>query len=258
MTIGYATDRNISKRSNNLSQQPSYRALGVTNPVITMTATSATTQTGVKKFGTASMLISSNAGNLTNTSGAFNWWPSGTGPWTIQWWMYVPSDVASGTSRHICSNEETSGGLGLRLGTGYSSGGINALNIFARGQADLDYWSYTWPRDTWVFVSVCRNGTDVFMHVDGTSLGSPTGGTGAGTRNFVATSGLNKIQIGNAGDVGLNGIYVDDFQVFQSTALYTNATYTPPAEQAALQLGTTGLFNMNGANGGTAFPNVTS
>lgn len=257
MSIGYATARNISKRSNNLSQQVSYRAQGITNPTIGMTASSATTQTGVKKFGTASMLISSNSGYIQNTSGDYAWWPSGTGSWTIQWWMYVPSAVASGTSRHVCSNEETSGGLGIRLGTSYNNGGINALNIFARGQADLEYWNYTWTRDTWQFVSVCRNGTNVYFHVDGVRQTSG-GGTGAGTRNFVATSGLNKIQIGNSGDVGLNGIYLDDFQVFKSTALYTSADYTPPASEAGLITGTTALFNMNGSNNGTSFPNVTT
>jgi hypothetical protein len=258
MTIGYATARNISKRSNNVSQQPSYRALGLTNPTIGMTASNATTQTGQKKFGTASMLVSTNSGYIGNSSGNYTWWPSGTGPWTIQWWQYIPTAVSSGTSRHICSNEETSGGLGLRFGTSYNSGGLNNLNIFARGQLDMQYWGITWTRDVWQFVSVCRNGTNVYMHVDGVSLGAASGGSGAGTRNFVATSGFNKIQIGNAGDVGLNGIYIDDFQVFQSTALYTNSSYSVPTTEATLQIGTTACFNMNGINNGTSFPNVTS
>ena len=257
MTIGYATDRNISKRSNNLSQQASFRALGLTNPTIGMTATSATTSTAQAKFGTASMLLSSNSGKLTNTSGAFNWWPSGTGPWTIQWWQYIPTAVSSATSREICSNEMTSGGLGLRFGTSFNSGGLNAINIFARGQLDMQYWNYTWTRDTWQFVSVCRNGTNVYLHVDGVSQ-TVSGGSGAGTRNFVATSGLNLIQIGNAGGTGINGIYIDDFQVFQSTALYTSASYSVPTTQATLQVGTTACFNMNGSNGGTSFPNVTT
>jgi len=98
----------------------------------------------------------------------------------------------------------------------------------------------------------------VYVHVDGVSLGAASGGSGAGTRNFVATSGLNKIQIGNAGDVGANGIYFDDFQVFQSTALYTSASYSVPTAEAILETGTTGCFNMNGTNGGTSFPNKTS
>lgn len=231
----------------------------ITNPTIGMTAVStAVTSTAQFKYGNASMTMTNNSSYIQNTSGAYNWWPSGTGSWTIQWWQYIPSAVSSGTSRHICSNEESTGGLGLRFGTQYNTGGLNAINIFARGQADLEYWNSTWTRDTWQFVSVTRNGTNVYVHVDGVSLGAASGGSGAGTRNFVATTGLNKIQIGNSGDVGLNGIYIDDFQVFQSTAKYTSASYTPPASQAVLTTGTTALFNMNGTNGGTSFPNVTS
>ena len=206
MSIGYATARNISKRSNNLSQQTSYRAVGVTNPTIGMTASSATTQTGTKKFGTASMLMSSNSGYVQNSSGDYAWWPEGTGSWTIQWWQYIPSAVSGTTSRHVCSNNNTGGGLGLRLGTSYGSGTINALNIFARGQADMEYWNYTWTRDAWQFVSVCRSGTNLYFHVDGLYQGAASGGSGAGTRNFSATTGLNNIQIGNAQDVGMNEI----------------------------------------------------
>jgi hypothetical protein len=229
----------------------------VTNPTIGMTATSATTSTAQKKFGTASMIISSNSGYIQNTSGDYAWWPSGTGPWTIQWWQYIPTSVSGATSREFCSNEETSGGLALRYGTSFNTGGLNAINIFARGQADFNYWNYTWTRDVWQFVSVCRNGTSVFLHVDGVSQAAG-GGSGAGTRNFVATSGLNKIMIGNAGGTGSAGIYYDDFQVFGSTALYNAANYTAPTTEAILTTGTTALFNMNGTNGGTSFPNKTS
>lgn len=263
MSLGYATGRSLirtgqMRRWKDLISYSTAPVPPVTNPTIGMTATSATTSTAQKKFGTASMLISANGGNIQNTSGAFDWWPSGTGPWTIQWWQYIPTAVSGATSREICSNEMTNGGLGLRFGSSFGSGGLNNLNIFARGQLDMEYWGYTWTRDVWQFVSVCRSGTSVFLHVDGTYAGAATGGSGAGTRNFVATSGLNKIMIGNAGGTGLNGIYIDDFQVFQSTALYTTSNYTAPTAEAILTTGTTALFNMNGTNGGTSFPNKTS
>jgi hypothetical protein len=240
-------------------QSPAYIP-PITNPTIGMTAIStAQTNTSVKKFGTASYIATNGSSYLHNTSGDYSWWCSGTGPFTYQWWQYIPS--GANTSQHICSNEMTSsGGFGLRYGTGYNSGTINAINIFARGQADLDYWNITWTRDTWQFVSVCRNTSAgaVFVHVDGVSLGSASGGSGAYARNFEATSGLNKIQIGNADGDGVNGIYIDDFQVLGSTALYTSASYSVPTSQAVLQTGTTALFNMNGSSGGTSFPNVTT
>ena len=241
-------------------QSPKVAGPPITNPVIGMTAQStAQTTTSEKKFGTASYIASNGSSYILNTSGAYNWWPSGTGNFTIQWWQYVPN--GSNTSQHICSNEMTSsGGFGCRYGPQYGSGSINAINIFARGQADLDYWNITWTRNVWQFVSICRNTTagSMYVHVDGVSLGAASGGSGAYARNFEATSGLNLIQIGNAGGAGVNGIYLDDFQVLAATALYTSASYSVPTSQAILQTGTTALFNMNGSNGGTSFPNVTS
>jgi len=241
-------------------QSPRSAEPPVTNPTIGMTARgTAQTSTAQYKYGNASYVATNTSSYIENTSGSYSWWPSGTGNFTIQWWQYIPS--GTNNSQHICSNEmTTTGGLGLRYGRGYNSGTINAINIFARGQADLSYWNVTWTRDAWQFVSVCRNTTAgaIYVHVDGVSLGSPSGGTSAYSRNFEATSGLNKIQIGNSGDVGLNGIYLDDFQVFQTTAKYTSASYTPPTSQAILTTGTTALFNMNGSNGGTSFPNVTT
>jgi hypothetical protein len=241
-------------------QSPKVAGPPITNPVIGMTAIStAQTTTSEKKFGTASYIASNGSSYILNTSGAYNWWPSGTGDFTIQWWQYIPS--GSNTSQHICSNEMTSsGGFGCRYGPQYGSGSINAINIFARGQADLDYWNITWTRNVWQFVSICRNTTagSMYVHVDGVSLGAASGGSGAYARNFEATSGLNLIQIGNAGGAGVNGIYLDDFQVLAATALYTSASYSVPTSQAILQTGTTALFNMNGSNGGTSFPNVTS
>lgn len=231
----------------------------VTNPVIGFTKlNTVSTQTGIKKFGSASMLVGGTSGLdcIRNTSGSYDFWPSGTGDFTIQWWQYIPTAVTGGYME-FCSNEETSGGLSLRFGSNYGASNFDSINIFARGQADLNYYNYTWVRDTWQFVSVTRSGTNVYVHVDGVSI-AQSGGSGAGTRNFVATSGLNKVEIGRAGDTGLRGVYIDDFQVFQSTAKYTNASYAVPTAQAILTTGTTLLLNMNGANNGISFPNAVS
>jgi len=231
----------------------------ITNPTIGMTARgSATTSTAQVKFGTASMLAGGTGGGsyIENTSGDYAWWPSGTGDFTVQWWQYIPSSVTGGYME-FASNEMTSGGFGFRLGQFYGDSSFNNIGLFARGQADLNYTTgVTWTRDTWQFCSITRSGTNIYIHVDGVS--QSLAGSGAGTRNFVATSGLNLIEIGAAGGGGLRNVYVDDFQVFAGTAKYTSASYSVPTTQAILTTGTTALFNMNGSNGGTSFPNVTS
>jgi hypothetical protein len=232
----------------------------VTNPTIGFTGNgTVSTQTGEKKFGTASMLVGGTSGNdyIENTSGDYAFWPSGTGAFTIEWWQYIPSAVSGSQYMEFCGNEETGGGLALRFGRNYGSNTINAFNIFARGQADMEYWNVTWTRDTWQYVSLTRSGTNLFFHVDGVSL-SASGGSGGGTRNFVATSGLNKFRLGNCGDTGLRGVYIDDFRVSNATARYSSSNYTPPTAEGILETGTTLLLNLNGSNGGTSFPNKTS
>lgn len=264
MSIGYSTQKGLSNSNpmRRWSQMVSYTtppAPPVTNPTIGMTARgSATTSTAQVKFGTASMLAGGTGGNsyIENTSGDYAWWPSGTGDFTLQWWQWIPTGTTN-SYMELCSNEEAGGGLGIRLGPNYGASSFNAIGLFARGQADLNYYNVTWTLDTWQFVSVTRSGTNIYVHVDG-SLLTLSGGSGAGTRNFTATSGLNKIQIGNAGGGGLRNVYLDDFQVFASTAKYSSASYSVPTSQAILTTGTTALFNMNGSNGGTSFPNVTS
>lgn len=264
MSIGYATQRGLTNSSplRRWSQMRSFSTPAtppVTNPTIGMTARgSATTSTAEVKFGTASMLAGGTGGGsfIENTSGDYAWWPSGTGDFTVQWWQYIPNTVTGGYME-FASNEETSGGFGFRLGATFGSANFNAIGLFARGQADLNYYNITWTRDTWQFCSITRSGTSVYVHVDGTAL-TLSGGSGAGTRNFTATSGLNLIEIGSAGGGGLRNVYVDDFQVFGSTAKYGSGNYSVPTAQATLTTGTTALFQMNGTNGGTSFPNVTS
>jgi hypothetical protein len=204
------------------------------------------------------MIASGTGGSsyIENTSGDYAWRPSCTGDFTVQWWQYIPSSV-TGNFMEFASNEETSGGFGFRLGPSFNAGNFDAIGLFARGAADLNYYNITWTRDTWQFCSITRSGTNIYVHVDGTPI-SQSGGSGAGTRNFTATSGLNRIQIGSAGGGGLRNVYVDDFQVFASTAIYSSSSYSVPTSQAILTAGTTALFNMNGSNGGTSFPNVTS
>lgn len=263
MSLGYATQRGLTN-SSPLRRWTQMRSFSnpaeppVTNPTIGFTAQgSAQTSTAQVKFGTASMLASGTGGNsfLLNTSGDFNFWPSGTGNFTVQWWQYIPSSVTGGYMEF--SSNEANGGFGFRLGATFGASNFNAVGLFARQQADLDYFDITWTRDTWQFVSITRSSTNIWVHVDGTRLTSG-GGSGAGSRNFTATSGTNQFQLGNAGGNGLRNVYVDDFQVFGSTAKYTSANYSVPTSQAILTTGTTLLLNMNGTNGGTSFPNTTS
>ena len=263
MSIGYATGRSLihtglMRRWKDLVSYSNPPVPPVTNPTIGFTAQgSATTQTGVKKYGTASYLAGGTGGNsnLLNTSGDYAFWPTGTSDYTVEWWMYVPSSV-SGNYMEFISNENTGGGFGLRFGQEYGYSNFQSLGFFARGQADMNYYNITWARDTWFYVSATRSSGNIYVHLDG-SIVTQSGGSGAGARNYAATTGLNKIEIGNAGGGGLRNIYIDDFRI-SNIARYGSGSYTPPTAEGILETGTTLLLNMNGSNGGTSFPNKTS
>ena len=265
MSIGYATGRSLThtgtmRRWKDLVSYSNAPVPPVTNPTIGFTAQgSATTQTGVKKYGTASMLAGGTGGNsyLLNTSGDYAFWPTGTGDYTVEWWMYVPSSV-TGNYMEFISNENTSGGFGLRLGATYGASNFQALGFFARGQHDMNYYNITWPTDTWFYMSATRSSASIYVHKDGVIVNqSGTGTADAATYNYPATSGLNQIQIGNAGGGGLRNIYIDDFRI-SNIARYGSGSYTPPTAEGILETGTKLLLNMNGTNGGTSFPNKTS
>jgi hypothetical protein len=119
----------------------------------------------------------------TSWSGPY---PSGTGDFCIEGWVWVPSGRGSAsTGDPICNNQ--TGGLCIRFGQGYNTGGFNYLSLFARGQADLDYAAITWPTNTWVHWAVQRKSATMSFRANGNKL-TISGGSGGGARNFAAAS----------------------------------------------------------------------
>lgn len=113
-------------------------------------------------------------------------YPSGTGDFCIEGWVWVPSSRGSVTTGDAIVNNQT-GGLGIRFGQGYNTGGFNYLSLFARGQADFDYAAITWPTNTWVHWAVQRKSATMSFRANGNKL-TISGGSGGGTRNFAAPS----------------------------------------------------------------------
>lgn len=139
--------------------------------------------TSYAQFGAGSLDLVS-AGNdrqieYANWSGPF---PSGTGDFCIEGWVYIPAARSGSAQGDPIVNNET-GGLCVRFGDGAAS--FNALSLFARGQADLDYANITWPRDQWVHWAVQRKNATISFWADGNKL-SISGGSGGGARNFTA------------------------------------------------------------------------
>lgn len=233
------------------------------NTSLTYTAQpNATTSTAQFKFGSSSM----NSPDATNdfiytTDANATFFDFGTGDFTVEFWVYIPSGSRT-TEAHIMVNNQA-GGFGLRLGATFGAANLDAVGIFARAQADLNYYNYTWPRDTWNFVAVTRKSAVIGVWANGTKL-SLSGGSGAETRNFATRAGGSQCTFGNYGPAtsspGLGPGYLDEVCITNGTSRYDPGSSSIPVPSSAFFVDTytSQLLHMEGANGGTSFSNATS
>jgi hypothetical protein len=190
----------------------------------------------------------------------------GTGEFCLEWWIYIPTLSGHSNSSDLMSNN-TGGGLGIRLAQSFNNNGLSSgspqyINIFARGQADLDYWDITtrtgggsWTAGQWYFCALQRKGTTMAFWLDGKLC--TKSGSGGGSRNFASG---NSIRVGTADNAdGVGPAYIDEF-CWSNTYRYTDDTADIPVPTAAFTVDsyTTQLMHMDGTNGGTTFTNATS
>jgi hypothetical protein len=189
---------------------------------------SANYSTSKAQFGAGSLDVTGSTQSIVKTlwSGPF---PSGTGDFCIEGWVWVPSGRGSASTGDAIVNNIT-GGLGIRFGQGYNSGGFNYLSLFARGQVDLDYAAITWPTDTWVHWAVQRKSSTISFRANGNKL-TPAG-SGGGAKNFVAASSSD-LSIGSYNNGGSSDetmkSWLDEICVSNSWRYDdTYSTYTVP------------------------------
>jgi hypothetical protein len=185
--------------------------------------------TSLSQFGAGSLdLVSAGNNRVIQNSSWSGPFPSGTGDFCIEGWVQKPAARGTSTGDPIVNNQ--SGGLGIRFGAGYNTGGFNNLSLFARGQADLDYAAFTWPDDTWCHWAVQRKSGTISFWANGNKL-SITGGSGGGARNFAAPSSAD-LSIGSYNQTGTDETmrsYLDEICVSNSWRYDdTYSTYTIP------------------------------
>lgn len=232
-----------------------------TNASQTWTDYGAVTSTAQFEFGTASQYCADSTDYISASSGTFMNY--GTGEFCIEFWIYIPSLSGHGNSCDLLANDQ-GGGFGIRLAQSYDTNGLSSgdpkyINIFARAQADLDYWTLpaNWPTGSWNFVAIQRKGTTMSCWVNGTLLSRS--GSGGGTRDF-ASAGGGDIKLGTAdGANGVGEAYIDEV-CWSNTYRYDDTTANIPVPTAAFTVDsyTTQLMHMDGSNGGTTFTNATS
>jgi hypothetical protein len=183
---------------------------------------------------------------------------------TIEWFMWFDMLAGHTLSCDILSNNIT-GGLGMRCAQAFDSEGLSSLNpkyfnVFARNQADLDYWTLpgNWPVNQWVFCALQRKGTDMCFWLDGQLCTRTVAGGGAGTRSFNTSTSATDVRIGRAnGAAGIAPGYIDEL-CFSNTYRYENITQNIPVPYQPFTVDsfTSQLLHMDGANTGTIFTNA--
>lgn len=147
---------------------------------------SANYSTAKAQFGAGALDVTGSNQIIQKTSWSGPY-PSGTGDFCVEGWVWVPSSRGSSSTGDPIVNNQ-SNGLGIRFGKSYNNpSGFNYLSLFQRNGADLDWAPITWPTDTWCHWAVQRKSATISLWANGNKLTIGGGSSGAST-NFASPS----------------------------------------------------------------------
>jgi hypothetical protein len=187
---------------------------------LTATATNATIDTSVYKFGGGSFKNTGNSGNTPayywyNTSPSSNSFNFGTSAFTIEFFCIV-SSTPRASEGAIISSEDRSSNVGFYIsarGIGLGNGNSGSSWIY-----DASGWRTTLIDGNWHYVVMQRDGSGNWrVYLDGSLFAS-----GSGSTDNINT---NQIFVGlgySNGEYGMNG-YVDELRVTYGVARYPTA-----------------------------------
>jgi hypothetical protein len=175
--------------------------------------------------------------SVTVASGAYS---LGTGDYTVECWIYIPSYITVTYNTTIISSG--TGGLSLAFNT------TGKLLTSFYGTSVLATSTGTVPLNQWVHIASTRSGTAIKQFINGI-----LDGTGTSSGSFIGASnpqlGIDPGQASNT----FTG-YIADFRVTKGVSLYNasfypNATPLTPATTIGTTLYSSSLL-MNGTSGG--------
>lgn len=190
---------------------------------LTATATNATIDTSVYKFGGGSFKNTGNNGSAPayywyNTAPAANSFNFGTGAFTIEFFCIVTSTPRASEGGIVCSADR-SANIGVNVtsrGVGIGNGNTGVSLIY-----DAAGWRSTLVDGSWHYVVVQRDGSGNWrIYLDGSLFAS-----GSGVTDNINT---NQILVGLAytnGEYAMNG-YVDELRVTYGVARYPSSITT--------------------------------
>jgi hypothetical protein len=187
---------------------------------LTATASNATIDTSVYKFGGGSFKNTGNNGSAPayywyNTAPASNSFNFGTGAFTVEFFCIV-SSTPRASEGGIVSSDDRSANVGFQVtarGVGIGNGSSGTSWIY-----DAAGWSSTLTNGSWHYVVIQRDGSGNWrIYLDGSLFAS-----GSGSTENINT---NQIFVGLAysnGEYAMNG-YVDELRVTYGVARYPSS-----------------------------------
>jgi hypothetical protein len=160
----------------------------------------------------------------------------GTSDWTIEGWVYV---VNVGTNYPVILSNQTAsfttGSISLTASNVSSGPSKFLFSAYDVNAGSTLVSSATNSTNTWYHVAVVRNGTNLTMYRNGTSVATTTISAGV-TFNFSSTG----LCIGGGNWDGAQSYFtgnISNFRIVKGTALYT-ANFTPPTADLTAISGT--------------------
>jgi hypothetical protein len=168
------------------------------------------------KFGGSSMYFDG-TGDSANTIASPNLSFS-SGNFTVEFWMYTNDTAADVISQRPSGGY---GPFGIYIGSSQTIEGY----VSTTGSSWVFTGSRSFTNNQWTHVALVRDGSTVYLYVDGTRS---TGGNVS--TNSLMTDTTNPLRIGgNVGNGDFNG-YIDDLRITKGVARYT-ANFTPQTSQ---------------------------
>ena len=199
--------------------------------------------TAQKKLGTASGLFDGTGDYLSLAD--HDDWNLGSGDWTVDFWVrFAATTTMPFLAQYTNANTEfrfdaVAASTKLRLIA--SNAGVEVANIYMTNN-----WSPS--LNTWYHVAWVRNGSTVYLFIDGVSQ-TLTTTTAIGTLPDF-TSSLTIGNDVNNGNVYFNSGWLDEFRISKGIARWT-ANFTPPTSAYTADTYTKLLLHCDGADSGS-------